>query len=151
MSRDRKNKHRRVRTMAQPTSRAHSSYVDRLLTLAETCCEIVLKAWTEVGPEIASGARNANPQKAARIGARANGAVSPEDAAAPSINVADIDPARKYAAKQVAAILDCSIAKIRKDTASGKLQSVREGSRVYVMGSVLIKHVLTITGSATQN
>jgi hypothetical protein len=67
----------------------------------------------------------------------ANGALPPTP-----MSVTDINPTARYAAKQLLGLLDCSLAKIRKDTRhGGPLPTVREGKRVYVLGSDLIKHV----------
>jgi hypothetical protein len=126
--------------MAAQTSRERTSHVDKLLALTQVYGEIVLKAWNEVAPEIASlrsGSTRIRPSSSAA--AQMNGAAT-QDALLGAAS-SEVDPDRKYAAKQAAALLNCSLAKIRKDTASGKLPSVREGSRVFVLGSELIKHM----------
>jgi hypothetical protein len=126
--------------MAAQTSRERSSHVDKLLALTQVYGEIVLKAWNEVAPEIASNVRSGSPRirPSSSTAAQMNGAAAQDALGVPA---SEVVPDRKYAAKQAAALLNCSLAKIRKDTASGKLPSVREGSRVFVLGSELIKHM----------
>jgi hypothetical protein len=120
------------------TTEQSSPNFDRVLGLVELFGDMVLLLMKqpERGPSQAK--EDESPERKKRTRAEgANGVLPPTP-----MSVTDVNPAARYAAKQLLGILDCSLAKIRKDTRQGgPLPTVREGKRVYVLGADLIKHV----------
>jgi hypothetical protein len=138
--------------MSQTTSAerpARVLVVERLLCLTEVLANIVLRAWHEIDGDIEGRhpprtARPVAPASRAPAHRGMNGSAEPVPEAVLPIDVSQIDPRKKYAAKFASDALDCSIAKIRKDIAAGKMEAMREGARVFILGAELIKHMEAI-------
>jgi len=122
-------------TLTTTSRRERSSHFERVLSLVEIFGGMVLALMGQPGDPLAT---NRDPPSSKDEHAHeGNGATAPTPG-----SIAEIEPEGRYAAKQVASLMQCSLAKIRKDTRhGGPLPTIRDGKRVYIMGSDLIKHM----------